>query len=91
MFYRILRENTNTPAMTCHGAEKRDLKNQVSFCIIYLERLSDVLSDCPQLETNFEIASDFPGRDAISFYYDYLCKTEPQKLLTIKLKLPLCS
>ena len=77
--------------MTCHGAEKRDLKNQVSFCIIYLERLSDVLSDCPQLETNFEIASDFPGRDAISFYYDYLCKTEPQKLLTIKFQLPLCS
>ena len=71
--------------------KKRDLKNQVSFCIIYLERLSDVLSDCPQLETNFEIASDFPGRDAISFYYDYLCKIVPQKLLAIKLKLPLCS
>ncbi len=28
------------------------------------------------------------GRDAISFYYyDRLCKTEPQKLLTLKLKL----
>lgn len=43
--------------------KKRDLKNQVSFCIIYLERLSDVLSDCPQLETNSEIASDFPGSE----------------------------
>ena len=30
MFYRILRENTNTPAMTCHGAEKRD-----SICFWY--------------------------------------------------------
>ena len=30
MFYRILRENTNTPAMTCHGAEKKETKNQVS-------------------------------------------------------------
>lgn len=26
MFYRILRENTNTPAMTCHGAEKKRRK-----------------------------------------------------------------
>ena len=30
--------------------EKRDLKIQASFCIIYLERLSDALSDCPQLK-----------------------------------------
>ena len=30
MFYRILRENTNTLAMTCHGAEKRD-----SICFWY--------------------------------------------------------
>ena len=71
--------------------KKRGLKTQVSYWMIYVLRLSDVLSVFPQLETNFEIASDFPGRDAISFYYDYLCKTEPQKLLTIKLKLPLCS
>ena len=28
--------------------KKRDLKNQVSQCIIYLERLSDASSDCPQ-------------------------------------------
>lgn len=31
MFYRILRENTNTPAMTCHGAEKIDLETQHTF------------------------------------------------------------
>nr|DAK62986.1 MAG TPA: hypothetical protein [Caudoviricetes sp.] len=30
--------------------------------------------------------------DAISFYYyDRLCKTEPQKLLALKLKLQACS
>lgn len=31
MFYRILRENTNTPAMTCHGAEKKRLGNATHF------------------------------------------------------------
>ena len=47
---------------------------------------------CPQWNTKYEIASTFGEWDAISFYYyDRLCKTEPQKLLALKLKLQACS
>ena len=48
-------------------------------------------SDLPSVKTIFEIASTLDEWDAISFYYDRLCKTEPRKLLTLKLKLQACS
>lgn len=49
---------------------------------------------CPQLrKTNKNSILNFARvGDAISFYYyDRLCKTEPQKLLALKLKLQACS
>ena len=59
--------------------EKGHLIFQAPSCIIYLERLSDVLSDCPQFKL-VEIAFTLGVWDAISFCcYGYLCKIEPQK------------
>ncbi len=61
---------------------KKDLIYQALQGIIYLERLSEANSDCPQLflisykELAFTLAED-----ASSFCYDYLCKIEPQRLL----------
>ena len=53
--------------------EKRDLKIQASFCIIYLERLSDALSDCPQLNTKLkEIKHLYFGRLGCLFLFDMI-------------------
>jgi hypothetical protein len=59
------------------------LKNQAPYSIIYSESESDTSSDLPSVK-NVKKDSILlsQGRDAISFCYDCLCKTEPQKLLT---------
>ena len=64
---------------------------QAPSCIIYLERYSESNLRVPSVDNYLRQHRPWRG-DAISFCYnDCLKTTQPQKLLTIKSRLPLCS
>ena len=73
---------------------KKGLHSQAPSCIIYLERYSESNLRVPSVKMLKEFKHLIFARERmlISFCYnDCLKTTQPQKLLTIKSRLPLCS